>query len=93
MTDVVKMRVIGWAEMKPDMYGGDECDEQIAQWDAYMDGDMDCENLDVLELDASTFPPGTKVTIEVPECPDCGSASDECVCGFDWAKWTEGKYA
>lgn len=94
----LKMQEIGWAEMKPDTYGGDDGETHIPGWDAHFDGDMDGEyNLEELQLSAQHFPPGTKVVISVPSCPECDTASevgeDQCQCGFDWKQWTEGEYS
>ncbi len=54
-----------------------------------------------LDMDARRYPPGARVTIEVPCCPKCGDPADmndknkpvrkwpRCDCGFSWNKWSE----
>ena len=60
------------ATLKLDVYAGDKCDESRPQWEAYHDGDMDGDtNNDDLILGVSYFPPGTKVSVAIPECPNC----------------------
>lgn len=60
--------------------------------------------IDILELDAKTFPPGTRVIISVPDCPECFESADfafdgrtmtmgKCSCGFDWNKWAQNEYS
>lgn len=94
----IEYREIMWAEMKPDIYGGDSCDQHVAAWECHAEGDMDAEHgLKEIGLSAATFPPGTKIAISVPCCPDCGLNADfaqkgKCECGFDWKAWTEERY-
>lgn len=58
-----------------------------------------------IEIDAASLPPGSRVTIEVPDCPECGDPADirvdvlskhtewpACSCGFNWAEWTREQY-
>ena len=93
-----------WAEMKPDLYDGENCDQLLPEWDAYADGDKEGDRIDIIEFAAKTFPPGTKVTISEPLCPNCRetrsyddislkSFADKCDCGFDWKTWVEKLYA
>jgi hypothetical protein len=97
-----------WAEMKPDLYGGKNCDKLVPQWSCYAEGDKDGEDgLTALELAARTFPPGTKVVVSEPLCPDCGQVrcpkfptpargaiyAGPCECGFDWDAWVESQYS
>lgn len=103
-----KLQATMWAEMKPDCYGGKDCDEIEPRWHTYADGDKDASDQhEPLTLDARIFPPGTKVTIEEPHCPQCGEPryqkfpppktgplfDDKCECGFDWDEWTRNTYA
>lgn len=94
-----------WAEMRPDVYDGPTCDRVKPQWSAHAAGDKgDAADGDkVLKLKASTFPPGTKVTIAEPTCPDCGELREPtmrpgplyagpCRCGFDWDRWVQEQY-
>ena len=108
MTDL-PMRATMWAEMKPDCYGGEKCDEIVPRWKGYAEGDKDSDTLDVIELAARTFPPGTKVVVREPTCPDCGELrspifdpsnekrhgtfADKCDCGFDWDTWVRDQYS
>lgn len=59
-----------------------------------------------LELPAAMFPPGSRVTIEVPCCPKCGEPADmngddrkphrnwpRCDCGFSWTEFAKDNYA
>lgn len=69
----MKYHTIMNAELKLDVYAGENCDESEPQWEAYYEGDMDGDTgKDDIVLTPSYFPPGTKVTIAVPECPTCG---------------------
>lgn len=97
-----------WAELKPDCYGGKNCDEIVPRWHTYADGDKDASDQhEPLELDPRIFPPGTKVTVEEPHCPNCGQGrfichpqpksgplfEPKCECGFDWEAWILNQYA
>lgn len=59
-----------------------------------------------LEIPAKMMPPGSRVTIEVPCCPECGDPADmrgddgnghtvwpKCSCGFSWRGWVEDNFA
>ncbi|WIX32530.1 hypothetical protein QO259_17225 [Salinicola sp. JS01] len=87
-----------WAEMKPDIYGGESCDQHVPAWECKAEGDMDVERgLKDIEFSASAFPPGTKIVVSLPCCPDCGldagfSQNGACECGFDWKAWAEERY-
>jgi hypothetical protein len=96
-----------WAEMKPDMYGGETCDQIRPRWRCYALGDKDSDYTAILTLDARTFPPGTKVIISEPVCPQCDEVRSPqypipdhgaifegpCRCGFDWDGWVAGEYS
>lgn len=97
-----------WAEMKPDCYAGPNYDKVKPQWEVYADGDMDCGTETTVRLSARTFPPGTKITIEEPLCPNCGELREPknpgrgaavvvyggpCRCGFDWDEWVLNQYS
>ncbi|HAI89080.1 MAG TPA: hypothetical protein DCL46_05420, partial [Alcanivorax sp.] len=95
----LKFQPVLWAEMAPDIYAGDNCDQREPHWHCHADGDMDSDYLDALELSAATFPAGTKIIVEVPCCPDCGVSADyerrddgHCECGFDWPAWVEDRF-
>lgn len=86
-----------WAELSPDVYDGETCDQVRPRWHGYADGDMDSDYSDTLEFDSKHFPPGTKVLVQEPLCPKCGQIpelcrSDEC-CDFDWDAWIEDRYS
>lgn len=102
----MKYRETQWAEMKPDTYAGDSCDEIKPRWEGYAEGDKgDPDTFDPMTLAARTFPPGTRVTVEVPVCPQCEmwdadyalnhqtGEMGKCECGFDWQEWTRDTYA
>ncbi len=60
------------AELKLDVYCGENCNKAEPQWDTYCDGDMDGDiSNDPIIMSPLHFPPGTKVLVMVPECPDC----------------------
>lgn len=104
----IKHQETMWAEMKPDVYGGKNCDKIIPRWETHADGDMESDTTETVTLSARTFPPGTKITISEPLCPDCGIPripafptnkrnqpvfSGPCECGFDWDKWVLDQYS
>lgn len=103
-----KLRETMWAEQRPDCYGGGSCDQVEPQWRCYADGDMDADHTkEPLILDAKTFPPGTKVTVSEPVCPERSSLREvvfptpdsgpqfksKCGCGFDWRAWVLDQYS
>lgn len=82
------------AELKVDCYGGESCEEHVPYWWMYADGDMDSDtSRGPIALDPKAFPPGTKVTVEIPVCPECDCHPENCQCGFDWKQWAEEQYA
>ncbi len=104
----INLRETMWAEMKPNCYGGRTCDQIVPRWDAYAEGDMESDDgLKSLSLAARTFPPGTKVVISEPCCPECGEVrtaiypppkrgplfASKCDCGFDWDAWVREQYS
>jgi hypothetical protein len=104
----VDTRETMWAEMKPDCYGGQNCDQIRPRWECYAAGDMESEDgLKTISLAARTFPPGTRVVVQEPVCPQCGETrsikypppkrgplfDDKCDCGFDWKAWTLEQYS
>jgi len=84
-------------EMKPNVYGGDDCNIHEPRWETYAEGDMDSEtdHGDIV-LDCKTFPAGTIVIIKTPCCPKCDMDVEMCKstenCDFDWKEWTEDRY-
>jgi hypothetical protein len=92
------------ATMSPNVYDGPKCDQHRPRWHAHADGDKDSDHTDALELAASMFPAGTKVSVEVPCCPECGEPADlhfdpntatqrPCQCGFDWLAWANDQFS
>ena len=90
-----------WFEMKPDLYGGDNCDEIIPQWECSTDGDIGSDiEKEPLIFKAKNFPPGTKIIVSQPVCPKCGDLYEDCIvrtqpyhCDFDWKQWFKNKYS
>ena len=94
-----------WAELKPDIYSGENCDEVKNFWSTYASGDKESEeSVEEIQMLAQFFPPGTKIVVSEPVCPECkenrhfnnsnmDSFVDVCDCGFNWKEWTEGEYA
>ena len=94
-----------WAEMRPDVYRGENLDEHKPQWTGWAVGDTGEETINGdMELSPGHFPAGTKVSLSVPLCPKCGDSSDiywdhdngkskDCGCGFSWKEWAEEQYS
>lgn len=89
------------AVQAPDIYDGPNCDRHRPRWSGSAEGDMDGEGPigPTLKLAAKTFPPGTKVTIEEPVCPECHMVPTrwprrgwKCECDFDWKSWAEDEF-
>ena len=88
------MQEIMWAELKVDVYDGPNCDQHRPYWNAFSDGDKQDDDVDGdIVLSPTHFPPGTKIVISIPNCPDCDEIVDICTCGFDWKNWVEEKYS
>lgn len=67
-------------------------------WYAVAAGDKDSRGPMGIPLTfaAEQWPVGTRLTVEVPCCPQCsmpaeppvdGNDVDTCTCGFDWKEW------
>lgn len=68
----VGSRETAWFAMKPDCYGGPECDQIEPRWHCYAEGDKDSDDQrEPLSLDPKVFPPGTRIVVIEPTCP-CG---------------------
>lgn len=77
MADEMRYHAVMTAELRPDVYAGDGCDEVRARWEGYCDGDKEGGEIDGdIKLDPTMFPPGTKVTVEAPCCPECGAPAE-----------------
>jgi len=69
----MELRETMWAEMKPDVYSGDSCEQHRPNWYSYADGDKQGgDDGNELSLNAEAFPPGTKIVVSEPVCPSCG---------------------
>ena len=99
----LRFREVQSAEMKPDCHAGDTFDAIAPRWEGEGDkGDVD--TFHVMMLKALRYPPGTRVTVEVPVCPHCNvfdadialnydtGEMGKCECGFDWQAWTRERY-
>lgn len=85
---------IMWAEVVVDCYAGDSCDQHEKRWRVYAEGDKDdSRSVEPITLNVAAFPPGTRVVVSVPTCPECGIDAENCRCGFDWKGWAEDRYA
>jgi hypothetical protein len=97
----MEYNVVATGEVKVDVYCGDSCEEHKPYIETQCEGDMATEQMDDFSFDAKRFPAGTKITVEVPTCPndDCeldAEYQDEnkkCECGFDWKVWAEEQYS
>lgn len=93
----LEYRDVMWAEMKPDVYDGDKCDQVRPRWWAYADGDMDGDFIEKIDIDCKHFPAGTKISVSVPCCPKCHQDADMCEsddgCDFDWKHLVECEYS
>ena len=94
----MKYREEMWAKQAPDVYAGSECADIQPRW-ALDHGKGGVDHVSEIKLNPSHFPAGTKITISVPECPNCQVPADfnhdpnsgktkNCLCGFDWPAWT-----
>lgn len=103
-----KYQEVMWAENAPDVYSGAKCDQiGPSRWKCSSLGDRGESDFETtIRLAARIFPPGTKVVISEPVCPQCGEHREpttlptgkitfdaKCECGFDWDEWTKEKYS
>lgn len=104
----IKRRETMHAEMKPDVYDGPNCDQVRPRWWTYADGDKEGGfEHEPLTLDARLHPPGTRISVMEPVCPNCDETREsiipppatgpcfksKCRCGFDWDNWTGEQYS
>lgn len=93
---------------EPDCYDGKNCNRLRPRWmTSYpKEGNEEDGETLLLKMPAQMFPPGTRVTIEVPCCPKCGDPADikgcdgkkyrewpDCNCGFSWSKWVRENFS
>lgn len=89
------------ATQAPDVYCGETCDQHEPRWVGSAAGDKDGDGPigATLTLAASTFPPGTRVLVEEPECPQCRTIPHlmgdqwKCECAFDWKSFAEDHFS
>lgn len=95
----INFKTAMWGEVKTDIYAGDNCDEHKPFIEVLCDGDMESDTTDELAIHANRWPVGTKITVEIPCCPDCGLDAEyqdnngKCECDFDWKIWAECQYS
>lgn len=62
------------AEVVADCYSGDDCDQVKNYFDIYCEGDKEgSTDRDDIILQVDQFPPGTRIGVEYPVCPECGT--------------------
>jgi len=82
------------AELKVNIYDGPKCDQHRKYWNMYAEGDKQDDDYEGdLTMTMEEFPPGTKIVVTTPQCPECFMIQTECKCGFNWKEWIEGKYS
>ena len=92
-----------YGEVKPEEQGlYDEPVTFTLEWHAWGEGDKDGPGPvgDVITLQADHFPIGSKLTVEVPLCPECQWPAPvpsidgyKCYgCEFDWQAWALEEY-
>lgn len=91
----IDYKIISGAEIKADVYCGENCDQHEPYIETWCEGDMDSDTAKEISFDCKRWPVGTKLFVHVPCCPnpDChvdAEMQDEngkCTeCGFDWKK-------
>lgn len=93
---------------EPYCYDGPGCDKQRPRWmTSYpKEGKQEEGKVLKLEIPAESLPPGSRVTIEIPCCPECGDPADintdwnetytvwpSCKCGFSWENWVNENFS
>ncbi|MGF1905330.1 hypothetical protein [Aliivibrio salmonicida] len=98
----IKYNVVAGAEVKADVYSGENCDEHKPYIEAWTEGDEGTETMEELGFHSKRWPVGTVIKIEVPCCPapDCLANAEmqddkgKCTeCGFDWKNWADEQYS
>lgn len=97
MTSKPEFREVAWWEQKPDLYAGENCDEVRPRWYGYAEGDKEGGFDEEIVLLPDRFPPGTRVVVSMPLCPQCGQIQELCQpeaeCGFDWVAWRDSRFS
>lgn len=75
----MKYNAIMTAEVKVDCYAGDTCDQQRKYFNIYCAGDMqdDDSSEKKLTIKLSELPPGARVLVQYPVCPECGTTRED----------------
>jgi len=91
------------AVMEPDVYAGPDANEHRPLWTIEVEKEGKEPIGDVLEISASSHPPGTQVIIQEPICPKCGEVYENCMvrgysvganeCDFDWHDWASKEFS
>jgi len=75
MVDPIQHRTIMRAEVTPDVYAGNSFNEVKNRFTVSSDGDMKSStNSNDIVLQCKQLPPGTRITVNYPCCPGCGTA-------------------
>lgn len=94
--------IISGAEIKADVYAGENCDQHEPYIETWCEGDMDTNTSKEISFDCKRWPVGTKLQVMVPTCPgeDCHANAElqdengKCTeCGFDWKNWANEQYS
>lgn len=95
----IEYNVVSGAEIKANVYGGDNCNEHMPYIETWCEGDMDTDTAQEISFDVKRWPVGTKLTVKVPCCPECELDAEHqdkqglCECGFNWKNWAEEQYS
>lgn len=95
----MEYNVVATGEVKVDVYCGDSCQEHTPYIETQCEGDMASEQMSDFSFDAKRWPAGTKILVQVPQCPKCEMDAEyqdehkKCECGFDWKVWAEEQYS
>jgi hypothetical protein len=98
----IEYNVVAGAEVKANVYCGENCDEHEPYIEAWCEGDVGTETMEEIGFHSKRWPVGTVIKVEVPCCPtlDCHADAElqndkgECTeCGFDWVNWANGLYS
>ncbi|KZN58914.1 hypothetical protein N473_26215 [Pseudoalteromonas luteoviolacea CPMOR-1] len=89
-----------WGEVKADIYAGEPCGSKHEKYiEMSCRDDMGSVNEKDIIICSSIWPVGTKISIEIPLCPECETdaklqdKAGKCECGFDWKTWAEEQYS
>lgn len=94
-------KTTSWGEVKVNVYAGENFDQHERYVSICTEGDQEPFEGKEAEFSSKRWPAGTKITVEVPECPnpDCYLDAEfqndqgKCECGFDWKNWADEQYS